>query len=262
MLYLFLAWDDASWWILAIVIVIFLFIVITNKSFVSRTTISRALAKVDYSQWTVLGPQTISIPFEEIVRIKISHSSNGQYTLIIESYNHYLEAVSSYHGDGVIEFSSTLEDWLQLNSIEHLPRKIQSENKYNELLMTLFKQIPPAPTLFHKGDLVWTDLSRCIEIPMGETALFFIETEPPVRKGIIFGEHGLYWKNNDLITPTRQNWITWNNFGNARIERDPQDNDLWLGEGMQIGLRTKAQQQLAFTLLCAIQEQLNAQKKD
>ncbi|MBM75561.1 MAG: hypothetical protein CMK59_09170 [Proteobacteria bacterium] len=256
--YLILAWDEASWWILVIVITIFIFVAITNKNFVSRTTISRALAKVNSSQWTIIGPQSISIPFEEIVRIKISHGKGGQYTLIIESYNHYLEAVSSYHGDGVIEFATTLEDWLELNSIEPIPRKIDSNSQYENLLISIFNQIPAAPTLYHKGDLVWTDLSTFTELPMGETALFFIETESSVRKGIMFGTHGIYWKNNDLITPTRQNWLTWEQFIHARIQKDPEDNDLWLGHGMQIGLRTAAQQQLAYTLLLAIQDQISS----
>ena len=256
-IYLLVAWSHARWWVLLIVGTIFLFNIITNKSFLTRTTISRALAKVTYSQWTIFGPKSISVPFEEIISVKLSELSTGKFNLIIESYNHYIEAASNYTGVEIFDIASTLEEWLELNEGKPIPYQVQVDTELVTLLMGLIRQVPDAPSIYHKGELAWTDLSRFIDIPMGEQTLLFIETEKNGSKGLLFGAFGLYWKNNYLVTPTRQNWIAWQELTSAQIEKDPVDHDLWLGHGLQIGLRSAAQQQLTYKLLSAIQDRIN-----
>ena len=86
---------------------------------------------------------------------------------------------------------------------------------------------------------------------MGEQ-LYFIETEAPIRKGILFGEFGLYWKQrSNYSNPTRLDLL--GAFVNAKIERDPKTMTFGLEKDNR--LKTAAQQQLTFTLLSAIQEQ-------
>lgn len=96
-----------------------------------------------------------------------------------------------------------------------------------------------------------------LSLPKDETVIAFhaMTAGKSAERGIAVVCGGLYWRNR-FYTGSTGTWVSWEQFIDAQVQRDPNDADVWIGRSMQVGIGDGTRQNVVYEILLALQGEL------
>ena len=244
---------------------------IQNTQFTIRTHLSSREGKIRTKHVGLFGVRNRVMDFGEVIRCDLQGLNWGRwrhrrYTLSIETYNDIFLVFVSIPPTAGQQAAEKITDIL----FPELPPPLPDEatvppglgDRWPSRLEALCREYSSSSCSFEAIDALgeWRQaaMEKKIAFPKGERVLAFLDTSLTKRGtcGLAVAWGGLYWKN-PMGSASRRFWIGWDEFANASVAQDPDDQDIWISPGMQIGFIDPALQEGAYALLLALQKEVH-----